>query len=155
MSSSEATDTTLPPTQLFIDGKWVPANSKQSFDAFDPRTGAVITQVHQADQTDVDAAVAAARKGLTTLAKMTPLEKSALLNKLADLVEAHVHEIAHIETYPSNLKLDLSMSQIWLASNGFEMCVCYRNRHLGCGGSQPKHVSNPDSVIKKLNPFGL
>ena len=54
--------------------------------------------MHTAAQADVDAAVAAAKRGLVTLAKMTPLEKSALLNKLADLVEEHAKDIAYVES---------------------------------------------------------
>ena len=38
----------IPPTNLFIDGAWVDASTGETFDAFDPRTGAVIAQVHQA-----------------------------------------------------------------------------------------------------------
>lgn len=49
-------------------------------------------------QTDVDAAVAAAQKGLATLAAMTPMEKSSLLHKLADQIELHADALAHIET---------------------------------------------------------
>ena len=31
-------------------------------------------------------------------------------------------------------------------------CFAIGSQHLWCGGSQPKHVSNPDSVIKKFKP---
>eukprot|EP00729_Bicosta_minor_P025627 gene25627-15749_t len=88
----------LPPTQLYIDGAWTDAATGETFDAYDPRTGAVVTKVHQAGQADVDAAVAAAQKGLATLAAMTPMEKSSLLHKLADQIELHADALAHIET---------------------------------------------------------
>ena len=29
------------------------------------------------------------------------------------------------------------------ATSGFEMCFAIGSQHLGCRGSQPKHVSNP------------
>lgn len=38
----------LPPTQLYIDGAWTVAATGETFDAYDPRTGAVVTKVHQA-----------------------------------------------------------------------------------------------------------
>lgn len=38
----------LPPTQLYIDGAWTDAATGETFDAYDPRTGAVVTKVHQA-----------------------------------------------------------------------------------------------------------
>ena len=39
----------------------------------------------------------------------------------------------------------------WLASNIWIRDVFF-TQHLWCRGSQPKHVSNPDSVTKKFNP---
>ena len=35
---------------------------------------------------------------------------------------------------------------------GFDLCLDIGSRHFGCWGSRPKHVSNPDSVIKKCVP---
>ena len=32
------------------------------------------------------------------------------------------------------------------------MCFAIGSQHLGCCVSHPKHVSNPDSVIKKVKP---
>ena len=53
---------------------------------------------------------------------------------------------------PPPIITSLSMFQNGTTS-GFEMCFCYRiPAPLLCRGSQPKHVSNPDSVMKKFNP---
>ena len=41
------------------------------------------------------------------------------------------------------------------ATSGFEMYFAIGYQHLWCRGSQPKHVSNPDAVIKKFNPHLL
>ena len=40
------------------------------------------------------------------------------------------------------------------APSGFEMCLAPStfSQHVWCRGSQPKHVSNPDSVMKKFKP---
>ena len=51
----------------------------------------------QADTSDVDKAVAAARRGLTVLAAMTALDKSAMLHRLADEVERNADELAYLE----------------------------------------------------------
>ena len=36
--------------------------------------------------------------------------------------------------------------------SGFEMCFAIGSQHFGCRGSQPKHVSNPDSATKEFKP---
>jgi acyl-CoA reductase-like NAD-dependent aldehyde dehydrogenase len=48
--------------QLFIDGKFVDAESGKTFPTEDPRTGKAIMEVAEADTADVDKAVKAARK---------------------------------------------------------------------------------------------
>eukprot|EP00249_Psilotum_nudum_P032495 c48089_g1_i1 orf=3-185(-) len=49
-------------TKLFINGEFVDAVSKKTFQTLDPRTGEVIADVAEADKDDVDIAVKAARK---------------------------------------------------------------------------------------------
>ena len=41
------------------------------------------------------------------------------------------------------------------ATSGFEMCFAIGSQQLWCRGSQPKHVSNQDSVIKTFNAIKL
>ena len=48
-------------SQVFINGKYVPAASGKTFDNINPATGKVINQVSAGDKEDVDRAVAAAR----------------------------------------------------------------------------------------------
>jgi phenylacetaldehyde dehydrogenase len=84
---------------LLIDGEWREAASGKRFDVFDPATGAVIARVAEADREDVDRAVAAARRAVDTghWSRAKPAERQALLNRLADLMEARAAEFAEIE----------------------------------------------------------
>lgn len=50
-----------PRNQAFIDGRYVPAASGQTYDDIAGRDGRVITQVAQGGVEDIDRAVAAAR----------------------------------------------------------------------------------------------
>jgi phenylacetaldehyde dehydrogenase len=85
---------------LLIDGKLVPAASGKTFDVYNPATGTIVTKVPEADRRDVDVAVKAARHAFDDgpWAKMKPAERSRLLWKLADLVEARLDEFAEIES---------------------------------------------------------
>jgi len=58
-----------------------------------PATGGVVTELALATLADVDMAVAAARAALGGWSTATPGERSAVLFKLAELVEAHADEI--------------------------------------------------------------
>src|SRR5262245_6687441 len=81
---------------LFIGGKFVDGNSGKTFPAINPSTGETICQVAEADKTDVDHAVKAARKALESgpWAKMDAADRGRLLYKLADMVEHQADELA-------------------------------------------------------------
>src|SRR2546423_15620869 len=60
--SSPQPQTTPRRYQLFIDGQFVDAESGKTFKSPNPATGETFAEVAEADQADVDRAVAAARK---------------------------------------------------------------------------------------------
>jgi len=49
-------------TQLFINNEWVDSASGKKFGTYDPTNGEKICDVAEADKSDIDIAVAAARK---------------------------------------------------------------------------------------------
>lgn len=85
---------------LLIDGEWQAAKSGKRFDVFDPASGATMVQVAEADAADVDVAVAAARRAFDDgpWPRMKPAERTRLLIKLAELMEAGAKELAEIES---------------------------------------------------------
>ncbi|AHG64164.1 aldehyde dehydrogenase family protein [Advenella mimigardefordensis] len=85
---------------LFIDGKWVPALSGKDSQTIDPATENTLASVAEADASDVDLAVAAARKAFEygTWRGLSPHQRSRLLLKIADLIEEYGDELAVLET---------------------------------------------------------
>jgi len=84
---------------MFIDGKWVPAQSGKVFETYDPGTGHVIARVAEGDAADVDLAVKAARRAFDdgSWGRLTPSERGRLIWKLADLLEENADEFAELE----------------------------------------------------------
>jgi aldehyde dehydrogenase (NAD+) len=84
---------------LFIGGKWLDSVSGKTFTTTNPATGKTICEVAEGDKADIDLAVAAARKALESgpWGRMHASERGRLLNKLADLVEANIDELAALE----------------------------------------------------------
>jgi acyl-CoA reductase-like NAD-dependent aldehyde dehydrogenase len=62
-----------------------------------PRTGALILDVAEASHTQIDRAVAAARKAFAGWSRTTPAERSAALLRIADRVEAEADAFAALE----------------------------------------------------------
>src|SRR5512133_2250842 len=79
------------PVNMFIGGQWVPAADGGTFATLDPGNGSVLAKVAAGKAADVDRAVQAARKAFAKSgwATMPAHERSALLHRLADLVDAN------------------------------------------------------------------
>lgn len=85
--------------RLLIGGQWVAANSSQEFEATNPATGKVLARIARGDASDVDRAVAAARKAFEgEWSRWTPYDRQRLLIRIHDLMEKHGDELALIET---------------------------------------------------------
>ncbi|WP_410598672.1 aldehyde dehydrogenase family protein [Amycolatopsis sp. lyj-90] len=96
-------------TRLFIDGQWTAAGGG-SLPTYDPATGQVIEDVGTASAADVDAAVGAARNALDdpAWAGLLPVQRAALLFKLAALVDTHHEELAALETRDQGQPIGIS-----------------------------------------------
>ena len=90
--------TIQPSYKLFIDGEFVDAEGGASLDVFNPATGEKISKIADASKADVDKAVAAARKAFESFRRTSVYERSALLNKIADVLEQNAEFIATVET---------------------------------------------------------
>ncbi|KAI9488521.1 aldehyde dehydrogenase domain-containing protein [Zychaea mexicana] len=84
-------------TGLFINNEFVEGAS--TIDVINPTTGEKICAVQAAEEAQVNAAVDAAEKAYREVwSKTSARERARLMNKLADLVDQNVDEIAKIET---------------------------------------------------------
>jgi betaine-aldehyde dehydrogenase len=85
--------------QLFIDGKFVDAESGKTFTTPNPATGETLAEVAEADKADIDKAVEAARRAYQgKWSKMSARDRGRLLYKLSQLIEEHSQELAELET---------------------------------------------------------
>ena len=89
------------PAQLLINNEWVNSASGKTFPTINPATGEEIAQIAEADAPDVDRAVRAARAAFDSRSpwrRMSAAERGKLLNKLADLIEENLEELARLES---------------------------------------------------------
>lgn len=83
---------------LYIDGKYTPAISEQTFEVINPATEEVIATVSEAQAEDVDVAVRAAKKAFEgSWTKMEAVTRSEILYKFAQLLEENREELAQLE----------------------------------------------------------
>jgi 1-pyrroline dehydrogenase len=91
--------TTVKKRQMFIGGEWVDGTAEEGLPVVNPATGDTIAEIPRGTEADVDRAVAAARKAFDEVwFDTTPGERSAMLLKLADAVEANADELGRLES---------------------------------------------------------
>src|SRR6476646_9409237 len=88
------------PHGLLIGGDRVPSAGGGTFETIDPATGEAIAEVAYGTPEDVDRAVAAARAAFHEGSWRTvpAAQRERVMNKLADLIEAHTDELAELES---------------------------------------------------------
>jgi 1-pyrroline dehydrogenase len=99
-------------TRNFVGGEAVDAVEGGTMEVLNPATGAVIAEVPRGTQADVDRAVAAAKRALPDWLETTPAERSELLLKLADAMEANAEELAALESVNVGKPLSYARDEI-------------------------------------------
>jgi aminomuconate-semialdehyde/2-hydroxymuconate-6-semialdehyde dehydrogenase len=83
-------------TRHWIGGERL--GSAETFESVSPIDGAVIAHVARGGRAEADAAVAAARAAFPAWSRLTPVERGEILHRVADNVEAHIEQLAQLET---------------------------------------------------------
>ena len=82
----------------YIAGEFTPGGSTRRQPVYNPATGAVARQVLLASESDVAAAVAAAKKAFPAWADAAPLRRARVLQKFLDLLNQHRDTLAAMIT---------------------------------------------------------
>lgn len=129
-------------THIFVNNEFVPGHGPL-IDTINPATEQVICSVHSADESDVDAAVRAARICFDSVwSKTSPAERCRLMNRLADLMESSKHEFATIDTLDNGKAFSASYH-----SDLTESISCFRYY---AGWADKIHGNTVDTTYDKL-----
>ena len=82
----------------FIGGEWIAPTSGEYFDNISPVDGKVLTKVPRSNEKDVETAILAADKAFQSFKHTSVIERSNLLNKIADAIEGNLEALAIAET---------------------------------------------------------
>ncbi|MCQ4045517.1 aldehyde dehydrogenase family protein [Streptantibioticus rubrisoli] len=83
---------------LFIDGEFRPAEDGKVFKTVSPSSEEVLSEVAQAGQSDVDAAVRAARKAFEKWSALPGSERAKYLFRIARIIQERSRELAVLES---------------------------------------------------------
>ena len=92
----------------YIGGNLIAPLSGKFMDCINPATGEVFSQVPNSNKQDVEVAVNVAKKAFITWSKTTNEERFKILNKIADLIDENIENLALAETIDNGKPLWLS-----------------------------------------------
>ena len=98
--------------QQSIGGAWVDSASGATLDVENPADGKVIARVQASDAEDVDRAVNAAATAFESWQHTTPAERSLMLLKLADGIEARADELGRLESRNAGKPVGAAIDEI-------------------------------------------
>jgi aldehyde dehydrogenase len=82
----------------FINGKWTAPSTGQYFEVISPIDGKVMSKAAHSGKMDVEMAVNAAHEAFKSWSLTSATERSIILNKIADRMEANLPYLAAVET---------------------------------------------------------
>ena len=105
--------------QQFIGGEFVDAASGETLDIENPANGQVIAKVPASSAEDVDRAVNAADKAFQTWKQTTPQDRSLILLKIADALDAAADEIGRLESANAGKPVGAAIDEMAVSSDLF------------------------------------
>lgn len=93
-------------SELFINNKFVPASSKETFELRSPFTNDLVANVAEATVEDVDAAVVAAQAAFPAWSALAPNVRGKPLRKMAEKIQASKRELAELEALSMGRPVD-------------------------------------------------
>ena len=82
-----------PQLSLYIDGQFIHGGGRREQDVLNPATNEVIGQLPHASRADLDLALSSAQRAFQSWRKTSPLERSKLLRKVAELARERSKDI--------------------------------------------------------------
>lgn len=97
---------------LYIDGAFVEAQGRKTEPVINPASGEVLGQLPHASRDDLDCALAAAQRAFKTWKSTSPLERSAILRKVAELARERAESIGRNITLDQGKPLAESVGEV-------------------------------------------
>ena len=145
----------------YINGEWVAPINGKYFINKSPVTGGDICEVARSDQQDIELALDAAHKAKDAWGKTSVTERSLILLKIADCIEANSELLALVETWDNGKCIRETMgADLPLAADHFRYFAgCIRAQEGSIGeidqNTVAYHFHEPLGVVGQIIPWNF
>jgi aldehyde dehydrogenase len=145
----------------FIGGQWVPPTKGQYFEALSPVNGQPFCEVARSTDADIEKALDAAHAAAPAWGKTSVAERSVILNKIADVIEANLENIALAESWDNGKPIRETLNaDIPLAIDHFRYFAGAIRAQEGSlseidGDTVAYHFHEPLGVVGQIIPWNF
>ena len=145
----------------FIGGQFVPPVKGQYFDVITPVSGTVYTKAARSTAEDIEKALDAAHAAADAWGKTSPAERSNILLKIADRIDANLELLAYAETVDNGKPIRETLNaDIPLTSDHFRYFAgCVRAQEGGISQIDEQtvayHFHEPLGVVGQIIPWNF
>jgi 5-carboxymethyl-2-hydroxymuconic-semialdehyde dehydrogenase len=146
--------------QHYIDGQFVDSVGGETFDVLDPVSNETYATAAAGQKADIDLAVAAAKRAFDEgpWPRLLPRERSRILHRIADAVEAQDQRLAELETFDTGLPITQALGQAQRAAENFrffaDLIVAQSDDTFKVPGRQVNYVNRkPIGVAGLITPW--
>ncbi|SNT73080.1 aldehyde dehydrogenase family protein [Paracoccus seriniphilus] len=102
--------TLLDKRKFYIDGVWVDPAQARDLEVIDPSTEEAVAVISLGDQSDTDAAVAAAKRALPAWSRVPPAERLAHVEKILEVYKRRAKDMAWAISHEMGAPQDMSLN---------------------------------------------
>lgn len=147
--------------QMFIDGKWVNADSGGTLKVINPATEETITEIAFGGRAEAKRALEAAAKAMPAWKKKSSWERAKVLKKTADLMRERADDLARTLTMEQGKPLAEAKGEILHSADTFEWFAEEGKRAYGnvipYTAENKRHITlkHPVGVVAAISPWNF
>ena len=142
--------------QLYIDGSWTDPVNGRRIEVINPTTEGVFASVAAGSAEDIDRGVAAAKRAFPAWSNEAPAQRSKLLRRVAQELDARTDEIADIESHEIGMpRSQTAAFQVGLGIQAFNSAAQVLDRFEFEDRSDGIVMREPVGVVGAITPWNF
>ncbi len=147
--------------RMFIDGKWVNADSGKTIQVINPATEEVLAEMAYGSRVEVKRAVEAAHRAMQSWMKLTPYDRAKVLKKTAELMRERADAIARTLTMEQGKPVPEAKAEVLHSADTFEWFAEEGKRAYGqvipnsTPGKRHMTIKHPVGVVGAISPWNF
>jgi acyl-CoA reductase-like NAD-dependent aldehyde dehydrogenase len=147
--------------QMYIGGKWVDANNKETFEDYNPYNGNIFAKVPKGKREDATRAIEAAAAAFPEWAASSPSLRRKLFLKAADIFEKRQDELVRVVAEETGSTIGIAMFQMFFVPGLFREAAAQTYSVTGeiipadYPGAFFMALRQPAGVVGAFGPFNV